>query len=78
MRVSVINGIEDKLHIEIPASVQLFCIISNIGKPLNPLTYVAELTGKEVLDVLNEARFPNVAHYGIKENNHYEVIVYDD
>lgn len=78
MRVTVINGIEDKLHLEIPVSVQLFCIVSEKGKALNPLTYVAKLTGKELLDVLKESRFPNAAGLGIKENNNYEVIIFDD
>ncbi len=78
MRVAVINGIDDKLHIEIPHSINFFCIISRIGKAKNPLTYAAELTGKELLDVLDEARIPNETGFGIRENNRYEVVVFDD
>lgn len=83
MREVILEGVEDKIHIHLGGDVSLVVEVRRIGRPLAWLVSEVELTGEEVLNLINSIHYCSMSkprgleEYLIKDH-HYILTAFDD
>lgn len=79
MRMTLLKGVEDDIDIDLGSDVRLIGAIIKIGKALEELVYEVNLTGAEVLKLLNAEhyRYINDVCDDIIEDHHYILTAFD-
>lgn len=83
MRMTILEGVEDSIRIDLGSDVMLVGAVMEIGKAIDYLVYEVQLTGEEVLNLINSIRFsPMKRPYGLEDDiikeHHYKLTAYDD
>ena len=83
MRDVILEGVEDKIRINLGGDVSLVAEIQRIGRSLDWLVSEAELTGEELLNLINGIHFgPMSKPCGLEEDiikdHHYILTAFDD
>ena len=83
MRDVILEGVEDKIRINLGGDVSLVAEIQRIGRSLDWLVSEVELTGEEVLNSIDSIQFgPMKKPCGLEEDlikdHHYILTAFDD
>ena len=78
MRYTIIEGVEDKIRINLGSSATLVSCVQEVGTAIDYLVYEARLTGEEVFKLLEEARRPHLLDGEIEKDHHYILTAFDD
>ena len=77
MRKTTIYGLDDGLRYDLGDDVGVICAVMEIGRVRSELIYEVELTGAELLALLERCRYGTSEFTDIKETNRYVVTAYD-
>ena len=83
MRETILEGVEDDIRIHLGCDVMLVAAVMEIGKAVSYLVYKVQLTGEEVLSLINNVRFKGIGRpCGLEEvlvkDHHYVLTAFDD
>lgn len=78
MRMTIIEGVEDNIRINLGSDVMLVASVMEVGKAKDYLVYEARLTGEEVLQLMRKTRNPGILDGDIVKDHHYILTAFDD
>ena len=79
MRETILKGVEDNIRINLGSDVMIVAAVQEVVTARDYLVYEARLTGNEVLQLMNDARRPDIFDDGeIVGDHHYILTAYND
>lgn len=73
----MVRGLDDDVRIDLGGNVSIICEVMDIGTAEDALTYVAVLTGEELIKFMRKFCLDRSLEENIKPENRYELTAYD-
>ena len=77
MRAVTVKGINDNIKLEFGSDVEIIYEIMQRGKAIDAITFELELSGKELVEFINEFNLNEKVDTQINEENKYIITAYD-